>query len=68
MEGSEPDALAGARRMIMSVRPNLAVSVYHAPSHLWEIPMMIMEMVPDYKLFLRLHGANGYDTVLYAHV
>lgn len=68
IEGSELDALKGCKHMIMSTQPDLAISVYHKPSHLWEIPYLIKEMVPDYKCFLRSHGSNGYDTVFYAHV
>ncbi|MEW6087957.1 MAG: FkbM family methyltransferase [bacterium] len=68
VEGSELEALEGSRNMIVSSRPQLAVSVYHTPDHLWKIPMFIKEIVPDYKCFLRLHGANGYDTVFYAHI
>ena len=65
-EGSELEALQGARRMISSGKPGLAVSVYHKPEHLWEIPLLIKEICPDYSFYLRSHGENGYDTVLYA--
>jgi FkbM family methyltransferase len=68
IEGSELEALKGAKQMIMSQKPQLAISVYHAPEHLWKIPLLIKEMVPNYKCFLRVHGANGYDTVFYTHV
>jgi len=68
IEGSELEALKGCKHIIMSTKPELAISVYHVPDHLWKIPLFIKEMVPDYKCFLRLHGANGYDTVFYAHV
>lgn len=68
IEGSELEALKGCEHMIMSTRPELAISVYHVPDHLWKIPLFIKEMVPEYKCFLRSHGANGYDSVFYAHV
>lgn len=68
IEGSELEALKGCRHMIMSTQPDLAISVYHKPDHLWKIPLLIKEMVPTYKYFLRSHGANGYDVVFYAHV
>jgi FkbM family methyltransferase len=66
IEGAEPDALLGARRMIQLGMPDLAVCVYHTPAHLWEIPTLIREMFPSYRLFLRSHQFNGFDTVLYA--
>jgi FkbM family methyltransferase len=68
IEGSELEALKGCKNMIKSAHPELAISVYHKPDHLWEIPLFIKKIVPEYKCFLRSHGANGYDTVLYAHI
>jgi FkbM family methyltransferase len=68
IEGSEFEALCGSKNIIMSTRPDLVISVYHTPDHLWKIPLLVKEMVPAYKCFLRAHGANGYDTVFYAHI
>lgn len=66
IEGSELEALKGCKRMIASTQPNLAVSVYHEPDHLWRVPLLISKLAPGYRFYLRSHGANGYDTVLYA--
>ncbi|MDD5010593.1 MAG: FkbM family methyltransferase [Phycisphaerae bacterium] len=68
IEGSELEALKGAERIITSQNPQLAISVYHTPEHLWKIPLFIKKIVPNYKCFLRSHGANGYDTVFYSHI
>ena len=66
IEGAEPDALRGAHRNIVKYGPELAVSVYHAPHHIWQIPAQIRSMLPDHRLYLRSHWYNGFDTVVYA--
>lgn len=67
IEGAEPDALRGAARTIRQSTPDLAVCVYHTPAHLWELPGLIRRMFPLYRLTLRSHRFNGFDTVLYAN-
>jgi FkbM family methyltransferase len=44
IEGAELNALTGARRMIEKSCPELAISIYHAIDHLWEIPKLIKEL------------------------
>jgi FkbM family methyltransferase len=66
IEGAEPAALAGARRMIQAHRPGLAVCVYHEPAHLWEIPLLINQWQLGYRFYLRCHQHSGFDLVLYA--
>jgi len=66
IEGSEPEALLGASEIIIRDHPSLAVCLYHAPSHLWEIPNLIANIRPDYRFFLRQHRFNGLEAVLYA--
>jgi FkbM family methyltransferase len=65
IEGSEPDALEGARKTIMTHRPKMAVCAYHAPDHLWRIPQMLNDLLPDSLLTLRAHCADGFDCVCY---
>ncbi|MBQ9365524.1 MAG: FkbM family methyltransferase, partial [Schwartzia sp.] len=67
IEGAEMDALQGMQQMMLQYRPKLAVCVYHKPEDLWEIPLFIHQMVPEYKLILRQHSPlMDNDTVLYA--
>ncbi len=66
IEGAEIDALNGGRRAIRKWRPRLAVSVYHRPSDLWRIPQLILEIDPNYRLYLRQHDGGIIETVLYA--
>lgn len=66
IEGSEYNALLGAKETICKYKPKLAISVYHKKDDLWKIPSLILEYNPDYKLYLR-HYSFGYaETVLYA--
>ena len=67
IEGAEPDALLGARNLIADSRPGLAISIYHRPEHLWQIPLLVKDLVKgEYQYFLRAHGFNDFDIVLYA--
>jgi FkbM family methyltransferase len=66
IEGAEREALRGAAKTIASWRPKLAISAYHRPSDLWEIPKLIRELDADYRLFLRQHDGGIIETVLYA--
>lgn len=66
IEGAEYDALLGARALIQAHRPGLAICVYHRPQHLWQLPLLIDSWNLGYHFWLRAHGHNGYDLVLYA--
>ena len=60
------EAIKGARNIIQSDKPRMAVCIYHKPNDLWEIPLMIHEMVPEYKMYIRHMGIRCYGTILYA--
>lgn len=66
IEGAEQEALKGCRKIIREYRPKLAICVYHKPEDFYQIPLMIKEMNPGYKLYLRQYVNAWYDTVLYA--
>jgi hypothetical protein len=66
VEGAEPDALKGAEGLIREHRPDLGICVYHAPDHIWEIPLYLHEMGLGYRFYLRNHTAFTQETVLYA--
>lgn len=66
IEGAELHALRGAKRIIQRQKPKLAVCIYHDFRHLWEIPLFIKSLVPDYKIYLRHHTNLEYETVCYA--
>lgn len=66
VEGAEREALIGAERTIRKYAPKLAISVYHRPEDIWELPEIILRYNPDYQLFLRHYSLNSCETVLYA--
>ena len=65
IEGSELDALEGAKESIRLYRPKLAVCVYHLPDHLWKVPIKVHELLPDSELTLRTYNADGFECVCY---
>jgi FkbM family methyltransferase len=50
VEGSEYDVIAGARETIKTFRPILIVCLYHRGKDFFEIPRLVKELVPEYKL------------------
>jgi FkbM family methyltransferase len=66
IEGSELDALAGARGIIQRHSPVLAICAYHLQNHLWQIPLLIRSFSDEYAFFLRPHHLEGWDLVTYA--
>ncbi|ADY54931.1 methyltransferase FkbM family [Syntrophobotulus glycolicus DSM 8271] len=66
IEGAEIDALKGCKDIIKNSKPDLAICVYHRLTDLWRIPLMIHEIVPEYKLYMRCHYIATIQTVLYA--
>lgn len=66
IEGSELEALWGARRILKEHSPVLAICAYHTSDHLWQIPLLIHAIQPDYKLFLRRYAEGAFELVWYA--
>ncbi len=66
IEGAELDALQGARETITRHAPVLAICLYHRPDHLWEVPLYLKGLRPDYRLYLRRYGEDCWEQVLYA--
>lgn len=66
IEGSEASCLKGSIQTIERFRPKLAISLYHQPNDLFEIPLWIREQFPDYKLYLDHYTIHEEETVLYA--
>jgi len=69
IEGAEYDALLGARHIIETNTPGLAISLYHhhRPEHLWQLPILVEGIAPGkYKFYMQSHAMNDFDLVLYA--
>lgn len=53
VEGCEREALAGSEKTVSAYYPKLLVSAYHKSADLFELPLIIHEKFPDYKLYYR---------------
>jgi hypothetical protein len=38
---------------------------YHFTEHLWEIPLLIRELAPDYRISLRRYAAECWEMAYY---
>lgn len=66
IEGSEMQALLGARKTLGHYKPKLAISAYHKALDLSKIPLLIKDLNKDYKFYLRHYTNEIVDTVCYA--
>jgi FkbM family methyltransferase len=66
IEGAEFDALMGARGVIERDTPVLAICVYHLQEDLWRLPLLIREMVPHYRMYLKTYQGDALQAVAYA--
>ena len=68
IEGSEYNALIGAKNHIINDNPILLISVYHNNEDLWKLPKLIYEYNNNYNFYLRYYGNNIFPTeiVLFA--
>lgn len=66
IEGAELNAIRGSRKTIERNRPVVAACTYHQQEHLWRVPSLLNEVLPEAKIFLRAHRADGFDVVAYA--
>ncbi len=66
IEGSEMKALEGAKNTIKKFKPRLAICVYHRPEDIVDIPLKVLELNPEYKIYMRHYSYIHTETVLYA--
>lgn len=66
IEGSELAALHGAEKTIKKYKPKLAICIYHKREDLFKIPLYILSLAPDYKLYMRSYSNATFELVLYA--
>lgn len=68
IEGAELQAIIGAKETIVKNKPKLAISIYHKPEDILQIPMLLKNLVPEYKFYLRQYTMSYLECVLYATV
>ncbi len=65
IEGAEKEAILGAKEIISNHSPVLAISLYHKPQDIWELPLLIHKINPNYDMYLRIYGSMGLELILY---
>ena len=66
IEGAETAALLGAKGILATHNPALAICLYHRQEDLWKLPALIHSLSDKYKLFLRSHAEQCWELVCYA--
>lgn len=67
IEGAELAALEGATGCIQKYRPKLAISLYHKPNDLFEIPAYLHRRFPFYEMYIEHYTIHNEETVLYCN-
>lgn len=65
VEGEEINALNGARKVIAKYKPKMMISAYHKTSHLWEIPLLVNDICPEYKIYLGHNPKVSFEPEFY---
>ncbi len=65
IEGAEAEAMLGMKKTLKDCHPKLAISSYHKPEDLWELPLLIKELEPSYRLYMRHYTHDLHETVCY---
>lgn len=68
IESFEYKMLYGAKEGIKKYKPLLAIAIYHNAVDLYQIPLWIKELVPQYHIAIRHHSYGWDDTVVYAWI
>ena len=66
IEGAEHDAIVGGAAVIKAHMPVLAVCLYHKPEDVWDLPLLVQSIAPQYRFFMRRYSEERWETVLYA--
>lgn len=68
VEGADLNVIQGASATIKEHKPMIAIGLYHRPLDLFKIPELIKSFFGGYKFYLRQHGQNSIDLVLYCSI
>lgn len=55
VEGAEKQALLGLKEHILRDKPKIFIAAYHYDNDFFELPELIWQLRPDYKIYLRKH-------------
>ncbi len=65
IEGYEQKAIEGAKKIIQTYHPRLAISVYHQKNDFWKIPELILNIRTDYDIYLRHYTEGISETIMF---
>ena len=66
VEGMEKEAVTGAAETIKKYKPKMLVSCYHRSEDIFSLPLQIMEIRDDYKVYIRHNPyLPAWDTQFY---
>lgn len=68
IEGCELEALKGAKESIQKFKPKLQICLYHKKEDLWELPIYIKQLVPEYKLMINHNTLCTDETIMFAEI
>lgn len=67
VEGAERPALLGAAHTLRTQAPKLNIAAYHRNEDLFDLPLLIHQLQPSYRIYLRHHPyVPAWDVNLYA--
>ena len=67
VEGAEAEALSGGRMVIARDCPMINMAIYHRSEDLFRLPLLLHEINPHYRIYLRQHPhIPAWDLNLYA--
>ena len=66
IEGAEANALLGMQNLIRKYKPVLAVCIYHKQDDFITLPKLVLNLVPEYKIYFRQYLLTPFSTVMYA--
>lgn len=67
VEGAEREALLGSQGTILRCQPALGVSVYHRSEDLFAIPLLLENIYPNYRFYMRRTDClPAWEIMLYA--
>ena len=65
IEGAEQDAIDGAKETIKKYQPILAICVYHKAEDWYKIPQIVLDIEPNYDIYLRHYMEGIFESVMY---
>jgi len=67
-EGHDREAIEGMEKMLLRCAPVIAVSLYHRPHDIIDLPLYLNQILSkiNYQYYIRQHMYNSFDAVLYA--